>query len=379
MIRHAFEFGPLAVWALMLLTVVRPLRLGRAARAALALALLLASQKFLVYRIFGGDSFVPDLPERFVNFTGWAYSAAMLLFGLSCAWALLRALCPPLRRPAASRLALPALAALAAAVAGWGIWEGVRVPAARRVEVAVEGLPPAFDGLRVVHLSDLHCSPAARRARTAGIVARANALDPDLVCITGDFVDGSPAQRADDLAPLRDLKARLGVFGCAGNHEYYHDYRAWRPVLESFGVAMLDNAHRVLERGGARLALGGVTDLAAADNPVRRMEATDVRRAFAGAPADACRILLQHRPLLPALNAAAGVRLQLSGHTHGGAILGLDRLVARMGNHGFVRGLYRVGPLALHVSPGTGQWAGFPLRLGVPAEITEIVLRRPAR
>ena len=118
MIRHAFEFGPLAVWALMLLTVVRPLRLGRTARAALALALLLASQKFLVYRIFGGDSFVPDLPERFVNFTGWAYSAAMLLFGLSCAWALLRALCPPLRRPAASRLALPALAALAAAVAG---------------------------------------------------------------------------------------------------------------------------------------------------------------------------------------------------------------------------------------------------------------------
>ncbi len=386
MIKTAFEFGPLVVWALMLLTVVRPLRLKTGGSAAWAALLLVASQKFLVYRIFGGDSFVPDLPEGLITFTGWTYSAAMMLFAFSVVWGLVRLGWRIGKRRTGvvvSRRVISGLAVLALALAGWGIWEGVRVPDVRRIEITVQDLPAAFDGLRLVHLTDLHCSPAARKARMAGIVSKVNALKPDLVCITGDFVDGSPAQRADDLSPLKDLKSTAGVFACAGNHEYYSDYLAWRPIFESFGITMLDNAHRVVAWGDAKLAVGGVTDLAAVRNRSwsgalrkdRRLETTDVRKAFAGAPADACRILLQHRPLWPQVNEEHGVRLQLSGHTHGGAVRGLDLLVARMGNHGFVRGLYPVGRMALYVSPGTGQWAGFPLRLGVPAEITEIVLR----
>ena len=380
LVKAGFEFGPLLVWLVLLLLAVRPLKLGRAVSVALGLLLLFATQKFLIYRIFGGDSFVPELPQRFVNFTGWAYSSSMVFFGLACLWWFVRLARRPLDRPALNRRVIPALAAVAMAVAGWGVWCGVRVPDVRRVEVAVEGLPAAFDGFRIVQLTDLHCSSAARKARTAGIVAQANALHPDLVCITGDFVDGSPGNRADDLSPLRDLRAAYGVFGCAGNHEYICDYSSWRAVYADFGVTMLDNAHRVIEKDGARLALGGVTDPAAGWHTTSESEREypDVRKAFLGAPADACRILMQHRPLFPRLNEEHGVRLQLTGHTHGGAIRGLDLLVARMGNHGFVRGLYRVGRLALYVSPGTGQWAGFPLRLGVPAEITEIVLRSPS-
>ena len=95
------------------------------------------------------------------------------------------------------------------------------------------------------------------------------------------------------------------------------------------------------------------------------------------APPGAFRILLYHRPLPEKIGAAAaGVRLQLSGHTHGGAMPGVSQLVARA-NEGHVRGLYEFAPgRFLHVSPGTGQWAGFPLRLFNPAEITEIVLRK---
>ncbi len=387
MIKTAFEFGPLVVWALMLLTVVRPLRLKLGGSVAVAALLLVASQKFLVYKIFCGDSFVPDLPERLITFMGWMYSSSMLLFALSVVWSLMRLVRRIWKRQASmvlSRRVISELAVLAMALAGWGIWEGVRVPDVRRIEIVVQDLPAAFDGLRLVHLTDLHCSPASRKARMAGIVAKVNALKPDLVCITGDFVDGSPGQRADDLSPLKDLKATDGVFGCPGNHEYYSDYVAWRPIFESFGITMLDNAHRVVTRGDAKLAVGGVTDLAAAHNrswsgkirKTTRLEPTDVKKAFAGAPADACRILLQHRPLWPQVNEEHGVRLQLSGHTHGGAIRGLDLLVARMGNHGFVRGFYQVGRMALYVNPGTGQWAGFPLRLGVPAEITEMILRK---
>ena len=384
MFRRFFEFYPLVVWALMLLVVVRPLRLGWRGSVLVAGVLLAASQKFLIYRFFGGDSFVPDLPELFVNVTGWSYSAAMILFALACAWGVVGGVWGLVHRSSRPlpRRAIGALAAVAMLVAGWGIWEGVRIPDVRRVEIALEGLPPAFDGFRLVQLTDLHCSSAARKARTAGIVRKVNALKPDLVCITGDFVDGPPSLRADDLSPLADLRAPFGVFGCAGNHEYYSDYVAWRPVFTSFGIVMLDNAHRVLEKDGARLVLGGVTDPAAvrnrrADRTVERLEPPDAAKAFAGAPADACRILLQHRPRLPPkMSRAEPVQLQLSGHTHGGMMPGIAFLVGRLeNNNGFVRGLYRLGGGFLYVSPGTGQWAGFPLRLGVPAEITEIILR----
>lgn len=383
--RTLFEYGPLLAWAGLLLLFVRPLRLGRAANCALGFFLLVVSQKFLIYKFFGGDSFVPDLPERFVNLTGWTYSASILLFGFAglwwCAKLVSRLAARLWQRPRPTvarrtdRAVLLAGAVLALLVAGWGVWEGVRVPRVKEVSLAVKDLPRAFDGFRLVQLSDLHCSPAARKARTAGIVAAVNARKPDLVCITGDFVDGSPDARRDDLAPLADLRAPYGVLGCAGNHEYYHDYAVWQPVFAALGIRMLDNAHVILERDGEKLVVGGVTDWAARRNERRIMEGPDVVKAFAGSPVFACRILLQHEPVELDANVAERVRLQLSGHTHGGAVLGLDRLVKRL-NQGHVRGLYKQDDLVLYVCPGTGQWAGFPLRLGVPAEITVITLTR---
>ncbi len=380
-----FEFGPLLVWLGMLVVVVRPLGLGRLGQWTLSLILLALTQKFLIYRIFGGSAFVPDLPEGLIHATGWTYSSCMILFVLSFICWLAQGLHALLRRDrphnpsSVSRIRRQTalLAVVSAALAGWGIWEGVRVPHVRTVDVEVPGLPKAFEGFRIVHLSDLHCSPAARRMRTQRIVEAVNGLRPDLVCITGDFVDGSVAQRLDDLAPLKGLRAAQGVFGCAGNHEYYSDYAQWKPALESLGVCMLDNEHRTISRGDGEIALGGVTDVAAWNNGRCVMEGPDVAKAFEGTPTNACRILLRHRPDDIAEQIRNQVRLQLSGHTHGGAILGIDRLVRRA-NEGHVRGLYRAGPLTLHVSPGTGQWAGFPLRLGVPGEITELRLHVPA-
>lgn len=381
-----FLVFPFFAWLIVLWFGVRPLRLPRAWAIAFAVFLFLASQKFVVYAVLGGDAFTPELPETFIHVTGWAYSSFMLFVGLVCTAAIVKGLAWFFLNPR-QREAMRAtqgirrrqfVAGLAAAgTAGWGVWEGIRVPRIKRTEIEVEDLPRAFDGFRIVHLSDLHCSAAARREHMKGIVAQANTLNADIVCITGDFVDGSVEARREDLEPLKDLKSRLGVFGCAGNHEYYSGYRTWRPVFEELGISMLDNAHHVFVRGEARLVLGGIPDETACSPRYAGDSVTpDVVRAFEGAP-EGCRILMKHRPIHLSEHERHGVRLQLSGHTHGGACRGMDLLVAKMGNEDHLRGLYREERIALYVNPGTGQWAGFPLRLGVPAEVSELILRTP--
>ena len=387
MFYHLFFLAfPFFAWLIVLWFGVRPLRLPRAWAIAFAVLLFLASQKFVVYAVLGGDAFKPELPETFIHVTGWAYSSFMLFVGLVCTAAIVKGLAwfflNPRRREAMRatqgirrRQFVAGLAA--AGTAGWGVWEGIRVPRIKRTEIEVEDLPRAFDGFRIVHLSDLHCSAAARREHMKGIVAQANTLNADIVCITGDFVDGSVEARREDLEPLKDLKSRLGVFGCAGNHEYYSGYRTWRPVFEELGISMLDNDHHVFVRGEARLVLGGIPDETACSPRYAGDSVTpDVVRTFEGAP-EGCRILMKHRPIHLSEHERHGVRLQLSGHTHGGACRGMDLLVAKMGNEDHLRGLYREERIALYVNPGTGQWAGFPLRLGVPAEVSELILRTP--
>lgn len=381
-----FLVFPFFAWLIVLYFGVRPLRLPRAWAIAFAVLLFLVSQKFVVYAVLGGDAFKPELPETFIHVTGWAYSSFMLFVGLVCTAAIVKGLAWFFLNPR-QREAIRAtqgirrrqfVAGLAAAgTAGWGVWEGIRVPRIKRTEIEVAGLPRAFDGFRIVHLSDLHCSAAARREHMKGIVAQANTLNADIVCITGDFVDGSVEARREDLEPLKELKSRLGVFGCAGNHEYYSGYRTWRPVFEELGISMLDNDHHVFVRGEARLVLGGIPDETACSPRYAGDSVTpDVVRAFEGAP-EGCRILMKHRPIHLSEHERHGVRLQLSGHTHGGACRGMDLLVAKMGNEDHLRGLYREERIALYVNPGTGQWAGFPLRLGVPAEVSELILRTP--
>ena len=277
-----------------------------------------------------------------------------------------------------TRRVFAAFAVCAAALSAWGIYEGVRTPDVNHVEIEYDDLPKSFDGYRIVHLSDLHCSTSARRPRFARIVERVTALDADLIAITGDFVDGLVRERSADMDPLANLRARDGVWGCTGNHERYWEWNAWRDCLERLGVRILDGTRRaagsVVRRGGDAIALGGLYDPAFF---LPGEVSLDARQAFAGAPQGAFRILLFHRPYTEGIaSAAADVKLQLSGHTHGGAMPGVKWLVS-CHNEGHLRGLYEFAKGRwLHVSPGTGQWAGFPLRLFTPAEITEITLRR---
>lgn len=362
------------------LTLVRPLHLGRAVRRALGVALLACSLKFTWFGLFGERVFQPELPAGVIHALSVVYDFVLLLAALGVAGACVRGIVRLARRarPTDMRGAHPtdstrrrvvtgALACVAAGVGAKGVHNGFRLPDVVEVELEFPDLPPAFDGYRIAHLSDLHVSAAARAERTAGVVRIVNALKPDLVAITGDFVDGTADRRSADVAPLADLCAPDGVVGCTGNHEYYSGWGAWRGIFQGLGIRMLENERLLLQRGTDTLAILGKNDPVSGNS--------DIRAATAAVPDGAFRVLLAHRPTRLAEHAALGVRLQLSGHTHGGAVLGLDRFVARA-NEGHVRGVYREHGLTLYVNSGTGQWAGFPTRLGVPPEITLITLRR---
>lgn len=334
-------------------------------RVLLAVLGLLGASKFIGFELLGGDAFNPEFPTWLLFAWGWLESCVWIAFPLTVFGAIAAGVARPCRRGIAWTVV-----AVSAVLAGYGMWEGMRVPRVVERTVVCEGLPRAFDGYRIVQLSDLHCSSAARRDKIAEIVSRANACQADLAVITGDFVDGTPARRARDLEPLADLRAKDGVWACMGNHERYWGPLGWAPFYRKWNVHMLRNAWTPIRRGEDLLVLGGMDDA---------VFGTRCEQVFDHAPEDGFRVLLAHRPVhCEANDRDQRVALQLSGHTHGGAMPIVSALVARF-NEGHVRGFYRIGNLTLFVSPGSGQWAGFPLRIFNPPEITVLILAHSER
>ena len=360
-----FQGLPVLCWAWLCWGFLRPLRLPRPWTLVAALALLLVSQESLWFRLFGdGDMFWPELPARLHFAISWGSVFFGTLFILS--------LLPPYRHGVRIRAAV--LLALAAAIATYCMIEGARIPRVCVREVKLDNLPKELEGFRLVHLSDLHASTANDKRRFEEIVRLVNDLNPDLICITGDFVDGTPAQRRETIAPIAGFRARYGVYGCSGNHDHYSGYEGWRPLLAGFGIRMLDDDCAIVTVGSANIAVAGLIDSPWDLPPGHPRDGDRVARAFFNAPPKAFRMLLRHQPVGLPDASANGVSLQLSGHTHGGQIRpGLDVLV-KSRNDGHVRGFYEEGGTTLFVSPGTGQWAGFPVRFLVPSEITLLQL-----
>lgn len=237
-----------------------------------------------------------------------------------------------------------------------------------RVRVAHPAIPPEWNGLRILQVSDLHVGNTIRQGYVERLARRIRDLDPDMLALTGDLVDGSVSRLAPELAPLLAWKPRHGIHFVPGNHEYYAGVEPWLDHLRQAGVTVLRNAHVVLEQGGAPFVVAGVDDFAA-----RRFggPGPDLDAALSGSPARTPILLLAHQP--PAIEAArkAGVSLQLSGHTHGGQIVPFNFLVRLDQPH--VAGLFRKDDTWLYVSRGTGWW-GPPMRLGAPSEITLLEL-----
>ncbi|WP_433711654.1 metallophosphoesterase [Nocardia sp. CA-084685] len=272
--------------------------------------------------------------------------------------------------PVRSRIVAAGVFVIAAALSVWGVVEARRVPRVRTVDVAIRGLGPALDGLRMVVITDTHYAALDRLRWSERVVEVVNAQQPDIACHAGDLADGSVEKRHPQVDPLGKIDAPLGRFYITGNHEYFGDAPGWIEHMTSIGWQPLHNQHETITRGDDRLVLAGIDDPTGVSVPGH---GPDLPAALAGADPDAPVILLAHQPRQVIEAAAAGVALQISGHTHGGQIWPFHYLVRL--EQPVVAGLSRHGEhTQLYTSRGTGFW-GPQFRVFAPSEITVLVLR----
>lgn len=257
--------------------------------------------------------------------------------------------------------------AVSLAIASWSVLVRRRWTIVRRVDVRVAGLPRAFDGYRVVQLSDLHIGSMSPRERALGWVRTANELDADAIALTGDYVTNGVAFHEQIADVLLRLRAKDGVFAVLGNHDYFGEGEPMIGLLRAGGIRVLRNEHTTIERDGEPLTIAGVDDAWTGR--------ADVEAATRGASRPM--IALSHDPkLFPAL-ADRGASLVLSGHTHWGqvGVPFLKRWNVGSFTYRYHAGLYALGDAWLYVNAGLGT-TGPPVRLGAAPEITVLTLRR---
>jgi predicted MPP superfamily phosphohydrolase len=276
----------------------------------------------------------------------------------------------PARRQLLARTIGGAAAGLSSAVGLIAVRTARGPVAVKDVTVPLSRLPRELDGFTIAQLTDVHIGPTLDREFLEEVVARTNALQPDLIAITGDLVDGSVAHLREHVAPLANLRARHGTFFVTGNHEYYSGVDEWLEELTRMGVRCLRNERVAIGEGSRSFDLAGIDDYSSLG--FARGHGPDLPRALAGRDPSRELVLLAHQPRAIHEAARHGVGLQLSGHTHGGQIWPWTYMVYLQ--QPYVAGLAREGNTQLYVSCGTGYW-GPPMRLGAPAEITRVVLR----
>jgi predicted MPP superfamily phosphohydrolase len=256
--------------------------------------------------------------------------------------------------------------ALSLAALGAGVLAAYRGPRVRHVDVPIRDLDPALHGLRIAQISDLHVGPTIRARYVRRVVRLTNALNPDLIALTGDMVDGLVPRLAEHVAPLAQLEPKGRAFLALGNHDYYSGAGPWIAHFREMGLTVLLNEHTTVRHGDALIVIGGVVDPAARMTD-RSLEPRPDLAAAPDVPA-AFRLLLAHNPKLAPLGAAAGFDLQLSGHTHAGQFFPWT-LAVRLVHGPHVAGLSRRDRMWVYVNAGTGTW-GPPVRFGTEPELT---------
>jgi len=278
----------------------------------------------------------------------------------------------------------------------------------RRVEIPLPNLPSALDGMQIVQISDIHLSSYMSRTQVRRAVDMANELGADLAVVTGDLITGSGDSIADCIDEIRHLHAPLGIWGCNGNHEIYaraEDEAAY--LYAQAGMKLLRQENAQITFKGAPFNLIGI-DYQRERSPRGQRQQT-LARLQPLVRRDMINILLSHNPNTFNRAAELGVELSLAGHTHGGQIQ-VEILDHRLSPARFITdyiaGLYQrplfapapneraasnasvtrasspshsalsSPPMAhIYVNRGLGT-VGAPVRLGVPPEISLIVLRR---
>lgn len=274
---------------------------------------------------------------------------------------------------ARAALATAAALLLVLTVAGF---LGSRRLVVRQLEVRIPRLPTAFDGFKLVQISDLHVGPHTPPRFLRRVASLVQNAQPDLIAVTGDQVDDFARDVEDFNRAFESLQAPSGVYAIPGNHDVYAGWSAVRQGLAAAGFGVLENRAIPLERQGERLWIAGTGDPAAKNWPRGGGVAPDISETLAEIPSNEPVVALAHNPALWPSLAEHGVDLTLSGHTHYGqlAIPGRNWCMASP----FLKlamGWHRKGHSLLYIHPGSNYW-GIPFRLGTPPEVTALTLRR---
>lgn len=263
----------------------------------------------------------------------------------------------------------------------WLIW-GNRSIETSRVRICSPKLPPAFDGFRIVHVSDLH--NAVFGQDNLALLARIERAQPDLIAITGDLINSYRPDLETALSFAREAAKIAPCYFVMGNHEArIADYPELKQGLLAAGVTVLENQSVPFTRQGEAIQITGITDPAflKSKNPKLRSRAI-VSDALTALPAQAdtpYTLLLAHRPDLLETYAAFGVDLVLSGHAHGGQFrLPFVGAVFAPNQGLFPRyacGVHRIANTQMVVSRGLGN-SSFPVRVCNRPELVVLTLCR---
>ncbi|MCX7929600.1 MAG: metallophosphoesterase [Chlorobi bacterium] len=326
--------------------------------------------------------YLPKMPIAFVVMVSTAVTMFRKLFARVRQWIRSRQQSVPLPQANAGRRELLGAIAWSSAiipfgVVGKGFFDTDNLTIYEE-EITLRTLPRTFDGIRIVQISDIHAgswrSPAPfRHAR-----ALLEQLKPDVLVITGDFVNFDPKELELIRSDLQRLRADMGVYASLGNHDHYNspqNHSLLRSMIANSGITLLVNSNATLRTNGEVLYIVGT------DNTGLGQNFADLPAALVGVEPGAPTILLAHDPTFwdKDIRRKAPIDLMLSGHTHGGQVgihfLGIEMSVAQVVYKQWA-GLYRDGDQYLYVNRGLGT-VGPPVRIGIPPEITVLTLRSP--
>lgn len=232
--------------------------------------------------------------------------------------------------------------------------------------IQLSRLPKAFDGFRVVQLSDVHHGPFSSREQIEQAIDTANRLKPDIIALTGDYISKERHYAAPCAEMLGRLKARHGVFACLGNHDHWVDAALITDLFRAEGITVLVNEGMRFEKNGSAFWLAGVDDT--------MVGLEDISLALAGARENEMKLLLAHNPIILRRAARASVDLVLSGHTHGGQVAIRGERNPSRPRRRLLKGLGRHGNTQIYVNRGLGTVV-LPIRYGCPPEISLLELR----
>ncbi len=235
-----------------------------------------------------------------------------------------------------------------------------------RVEISLERLPKKLDGLKIIHLSDIHHSPFTNLEHIERAVKVANRLRPDMFVLTGDYVSHEKKYIAPVAEVLGKLKAEFGTYACLGNHDHWTAPDVIARRLRDEGITVLINEGFRFEARGASFWICGVDD--------HMVGKTDLTAALRGSFPDEMKLLLAHNPIIFRTAARRRVDLTLSGHTHGGQVKMRDPEKRLMPRRKLTSGLHERNNSQIYITRGIGTVV-LPIRYQCPPEISLLELR----